>query len=137
MSTRSVTHIHEISDLGGKIVCSFYRHSDGYPTGHGDDLAGWLKGKRLVNGIGMDFKKGIDHNRAGTMAIDLMHCLKQDTSIEVTPTGQENEWADYTYVITFDGVFKIEVHSYGKKYGPIAVEDFNGEEVDEFFSDDD
>jgi hypothetical protein len=126
-----------MSDLGGKIVCSFYRHMDGYPTCHGQALADWLKGKRLVNGRGATFTKGIDHNRAGQMAIDLMYSLKQDTSIEVTPTGQENEWADFNYIITFDGVFKISVQSYGKDYGPVSASEFNGEAVEAFFNDDD
>ena len=51
MSTRSITHIHEAHTGEERIVCSFYRHCDGYPDGHGKDLKEWLEGKRLVNGI--------------------------------------------------------------------------------------
>jgi formylmethanofuran dehydrogenase subunit B len=137
MGTRSVTHIHEMPGLGGKIVCTFYRGMDGYPTGHGQELADWLKGKRLVNGIGANFEKGIDHNRAGQMAIELMHSLKQDTSIEVTPTGQGNKYTDFNYTVAYDSGFKISVESYGTTYGPVSAEEFNGKEVEAFFSDDD
>ena len=34
-----------------KPVCNMYRQFDGYPTGHGAELAEFLNGGRLVNGL--------------------------------------------------------------------------------------
>lgn len=115
MGTRSVTHIHEGKDIdkGQTIVCSFYRQFDGYPDGHGKDLAVWLSGKRLVNGIGSDFKDGVDFNRAGTMAVGLMAHIQSLSGAEVVPTGSAGYGEDYTYHIRYDGEFMIDVDGYG------------------------
>ncbi len=109
MGTRSITHIYETDELGQDLVCSFYRQYDGYPSGHGQDLADWLKDKFLVNGIGADFIKGTHHNRAGQMAIELIHHIKQSTSVELIPTGSEDHGEDFIYKIFFvGGEFLIE-----------------------------
>ena len=60
MRTRSVTEIHEAGSLNEILVCRFFRHHDGYPDGHGLDLAKWVEGKRLANGINENFEKGVD-----------------------------------------------------------------------------
>ena len=132
MGTRSITHVHEMKSLGeDKIVCSFYRHFDGYPTGHGKDLADWLKGKRLVNGIGSDFKADRDHNRAGQMAIELMHSLKQETSIECLPTGVSDYGEEFVYHVYFDNEFLIEcIPSYSGKTFKGKAADFDGEKIE-------
>jgi hypothetical protein len=75
MSTRSITHIHEHHTGKESIVCSFYRHCDGYPEGHGKDLENYLYGKTLVNGISSGFRPDLDFNRAGTMAVKLMNYI--------------------------------------------------------------
>lgn len=48
MGTRSLTVIHSEDD--GEIVV-MYRQFDGYPAGHGQELADFLKPITLVNGI--------------------------------------------------------------------------------------
>lgn len=114
MSTRCITHIHEAQffDSDEEIVCSFFRHSDGYPEDHGKDLADWLKGKRLVNGIGMHFKEGRDFNRAGTMAVQLMAHIQYISGAEVIPTGKSGYDEEYIYDVYFrDDVFVIKTTS--------------------------
>lgn len=109
MSTRSITHIHEAVTGEEKIVCSFYRHCDGDPDGHGKDLAEWLAGKRLVNGIDLDFVKDHDFNRAGTMAVQLMAHIQSISGAEVIPTGAQGYGEVYTYDIYFrDGKFIVK-----------------------------
>ena len=130
MSTRSITHIHEMKgDVFGdeeQIVCSFYRHCDGYPTGHGQDLADWLTGKRLVNGISGGFVKGRDFNRSGSMAVHLMAHIESISGCEVVPTGAGDMWEEYTYDVYFrNGEFVIGVN--GSEY--LAWE-FNGSNVE-------
>lgn len=110
MSTRSITHIHEAHTGREEIICSFYRHSDGYPEGHGKDLNDWLNGKRLVNGVGSDFVPGRDFNRAGTMAVQLMHYIQEVSGCEVIPTGQTGHWEEFIYDVYFrDGTFEVQV----------------------------
>lgn len=50
MGTRSLTHI--MDDHTEAILTTLYRQMDGYPDGHGADLAEILKGRRMVNGFG-------------------------------------------------------------------------------------
>jgi len=103
MSTRSITHIHEAVTGEEKIVCSFYRHCNGEPEEHGKDLAEWLAGKRLVNGIDIDFIEGRDFNQAGTMAVSLMAHIQSISSIKVIPTGTRGCGEAYTYNVYFRG----------------------------------
>ena len=138
MGTRSITHIHEMKSLSKdeKIVCSFFRHFDGYPTSHGKDLSDWLKGKGLRNGIGSDFIEGVHFNRAGTMAVKLCNHIQDEAGCEIIPTGEESPYIDYEYHIYFDEEFKIKVISYGKEITKSANE-FDPDVIDEFFCDDD
>ena len=126
MSTRSITHIHEMDSLRDEIICSFFRHCDGYPSGHGDDLAKWLADKRLVNGIGQDFERGRDFNRAGTMAVPLMAHIQAVSGCEVIPSGSDGD-SQYVYDVYFrDGEFIITVDG---NYETTA-KDFNGDSIE-------
>ena len=110
MSTRSITHIHESHTGKEEIVCSFYRHWDGYPSGHGADLNEWLSGKRLVNGMRVDFVDGRDFNRAGSMAVQLMAHIQSISGAEVIPTGESGYGEEYTYNIFFrNGKFEVHI----------------------------
>ncbi len=110
MGTRSITHIHESNKSDERIVCSFFRHSDGYPDGHGKDLAGWLDGKKLVNSIGEGFVEGRDFNRAGTMAVPLMQHIQTLSGCEVISTGDTEYGEEWIYDIYFrDDVFVVMV----------------------------
>lgn len=136
MGTRSITHIHEMDSLGSNVVCSFYRQFDGYPTGHGDDLAKWLEDKALVNGIGSGFVEGSDHNRAGSMAIDLLHDLKKDTSVELIPTESSGMGEEFVYHVFFSDEFSISCNgNYSGKEFKARASEFDGEKVEEIFSD--
>jgi hypothetical protein len=59
MGTRSLTtFIETYKDDSGKKkkneIVTMYRQYDGYPTGHGLDLAEFLSKGKMVNGIGLD-----------------------------------------------------------------------------------
>ena len=115
-----------------QIICSFYRHWDGYPSGHGQDLADYLKSRRLINGIQgkdqSDIEKHIAFNRAGSMAINLMHHIDEISGCEVIPTGDSGYWEEYTYHIYFrDFAFYISVDD----CFPLKVCDFNGNQFEE------
>lgn len=118
-----------------KIVCSFFRHCDGYPSGHGDDLAAWLKDKNLVNGMGADFMRGRDFNRAGSMAVHLMHHIDDVSGCEVTPTGNNAPDAEYIYSIRFeDDTFYLQCDGYGDESINVSVKEFNGDVLEKLWN---
>jgi len=51
MGNRSLTRV---MDKKGKVIIELYRQYDGYPEGMGKELIDFIKGKKLVNGIGVD-----------------------------------------------------------------------------------
>lgn len=53
MGTRSLTYVY---DRGEPVVC-MYRQLDGYPSGHGAELAEFLLSGKMVNGIRLEDKK--------------------------------------------------------------------------------
>ena len=108
MSTRSITHLYDDRSPTPKIVCSFYRHHDGYPDGHGAELKQWLQGKKVVNGIGQDFVKGRDYNGMGSLAVSMMTHFDREASIRTIPTGDHNYGEEYTYHVSYsDGKFFV------------------------------
>lgn len=50
MGTRSLTFVY---DEDGEKIVNMYRQMDGYPSGHGLELAEFLEPITMVNGIGM------------------------------------------------------------------------------------
>ena len=71
MGTRSTTTVWE----GERPILTFYRQYDGYPDGHGEDLAKFLTGKTVVNGIGGAPEHTIV-NGAGDLAVRLLTAIK-------------------------------------------------------------
>ena len=60
MGTRSLTKIiQKYDDHEEQVLTTMYRQYDGYPDGHGVDLATWLYPFTVVNGIGLDEKRQI------------------------------------------------------------------------------
>lgn len=75
MSTRSTTTV--INGHDNTVVATFYRQSDGYPSGHGQDLVDFLKGGTVTNGIRFG---STAFNGAGDLAFRLIASMKDDPS---------------------------------------------------------
>ena len=54
MGTRSLTKFYDTCNSTRTPLVTVYRQMDGYPSGHGLELAKFLKSKRIVNGLGGD-----------------------------------------------------------------------------------
>ena len=56
MGTRSLTFVYDDTE---RPIINLYRSMDGYPEGHGRELAEFLNGKSIVNGLiwGSDYSK--------------------------------------------------------------------------------
>ena len=84
MGTPSLTRVIETwKDDNGKekkeLLVTMYRQYDGYPSGHGDELASFINSGRVVNGIGMG-DTGSVFNGAGCFAAQMISHFKGDSA---------------------------------------------------------
>lgn len=108
MGTRSLTRIIETyKDDDGKekknLIVTMYRQYDGYPSGHGQELADFLKSGKVVNGLGAD-RTGRVFNGAGCLAAQMVSHFKGDEAggIYLYPNNTKNVWQNYEYHVLVD-----------------------------------
>jgi len=126
MGTRSLTEIRTAWDKKEKpqTVAIIYRHWDGYPSGHGQDLYNFLNGLKIVNGIGGDMPKRYA-NGPGRLASQLIAYLQDEghdpNLIPTTdPCGQEFHYVIDAY---YESPLKITVYD-----GPMTAFGSGGED---------
>jgi hypothetical protein len=73
MGTRSITRVQ----LDGETLVAIYRQYDGYISGHGKDLADFLNGRQIVNGIRVGTELEV-FNGPGCLAANLISFLKKE-----------------------------------------------------------
>lgn len=94
MGTRSLTYIYSY----GEPVACMYRQFDGYPTGHGADLAEFLSGGKLVNGIPVGSNERMFNGMSCLAAQMVAHFKTEVGGFYLYPTklnqacGQEYEY---------------------------------------------
>jgi hypothetical protein len=92
MGTRSLTFVY---DNGTPVVC-MYRQFDGYPEGHGAELAEFLSPMTVVNGIGVDTKNV--SNGMGCLAAQMVAKFKVGAGgFYLYPTDTTDAWQEYEY----------------------------------------
>ena len=113
MGTRSLTHFIERyteqpKDKRKKAIVKdtevvvMYRQYDGYPSGHGTELAEFLSKGRLVNGISAA-EKEIVFNGMGCLAAQVIANFKQGAGgIYLHKAGTTDAWQDYDYYVIGD-----------------------------------
>ena len=119
MGTRSLTYVYENhkNEQGDKVeqpIICLYRQYDGYPTGHGAELADYLNGMYVVNGLGQDQKDQKVANGMGCLAAQLVSFFKKDEAGQFylhVPELSRDDWQEYEYHIQQN---KIYVYSYDK-----------------------
>ena len=108
MGTRSLTFVYD----GQEPIINMYRQYDGYPTGHGAELAEFLAPFTLVNGLGINETRKVA-NGMGCLAAQLVANFKDGAGgFYLYPTsavdcGQDYEYHIFDNVITFldeDGI---------------------------------
>lgn len=124
MGTRSITRVQE----NGKTLVAVYRQSDGYLREHGKDLANFLEGRRIVNGIRLGTEKEV-FNGPGCLAANLISFLKSEEfgqagQFYVYPPDAENEEYSYNiniktreggiWGIAYDELPDVTVFAYGE-----------------------
>jgi len=99
MGTRSLTFVYD----GDVPVINIYRQYDGYPSGHGHELAQFLDSKTLVNGFGK--QNSFEANGMGCLAAQLIVQLKHGVGgIYIYPVSSTDCFQDYEYHVYEDKV---------------------------------
>lgn len=109
MGTRSLTHVIETyqNKIGMKrktILLTMYCQYDGYPSGHGADLVGFLEGSKVVDSFGLD-DEGSKRvfNGAGCLAAQMVaHFKKGVGGFYIQKSGAKNCGEEYTYELEVD-----------------------------------
>jgi len=88
MGTRSLTFVYDGDEK--PFVC-MYRQFDGYPSGHGKELAEFLKPLKMVNGLRVD--------GAGCLAAQMVAHFKNgpDGIYLYAPEPGADHWQDFEY----------------------------------------
>jgi hypothetical protein len=99
MGTRCLTFVYD----GGTPVINMYRQFDGYPSGHGAELAEFLSGFEIVNGYGEVRPKLA--NGMGCLAAQLIAHFKQSVGgFYIHPVTDTDCWQEYEYHVHEENV---------------------------------
>lgn len=98
MGTRCLTYLYSQTDHTEPFFC-LYRQFDGYREGHGAELAGFLRGKTIVNGIPFGVNKSTIANGMGCLAAQLVCHFKTEVGgfYIYPPKLSQDVWQDYEY----------------------------------------
>ncbi len=109
MGTRSLTRViprqeglsfnegHEKVDLA---YVNMYRHYDGYPSGHGVELAEFLGDVEMINGIPLVNKTRYMANGSGCLAAQMVKHFKNGAGdIYLHPHDKDGGWEEYIYTV--------------------------------------
>ena len=98
MGTRSLTFVYD----GEEAIINMYRQYDGYPSGHGAELAEFLAPFHMVNGLGFNEGRKVA-NGMGCLAAQLVANFKSDAGgFYLHPTSAVDCGQDYEYHIYKD-----------------------------------
>ena len=106
MGTRSLTFVYDDSstdDGSAEAIMCIYRQYDGYPSGHGHELAQFLNSKTIVNGYGE--QNSMEANGMSCLAAQLVVQLKHGVGgIYIYPVSSTDCFQDYEYHVYEDRV---------------------------------
>ena len=130
MGTRSLTKVIQTwEDESGKkqrkpITC-MYRQYDGYMSGHGVELAEWLSGYTVVNGIPLDKSEPMFNGMDCLAAQMFQHFKDGPGNIYCMHPDASDCWEEYLYEISEeDKQIHLTVYEIGYESG--ATEIFHG-----------
>lgn len=110
MGTRSLTVFMENDEfvsgepdgkmIKGKEICVMYRQMDGYPEGHGKDLAEFLSDMSIVNGISLAETRKIANGMGCLTAQVIAHFKNGAGGFYIHRAGTRKCWEEYIYTIS-------------------------------------
>lgn len=100
MGTRSLTRVFE----GDTEFTCMYRQYDGYPSGHGAELAEFLNGTKIINKISFGDRKTRVFNGTGCLAAQLVaHFKTEPGGIYLYPPKTRDCWEEFEYHVVVSG----------------------------------
>lgn len=133
MGTRSLTVVKD--QYSDEECMVMYKQFDGYLSGHGKDLAEFLEGKSIVNGLSGDTSKVF--NGTGCLAASIVAHFKEEAGgIYLYPGGTRNVGENYVYTLCLGSadLIYLKVESgYGSNLDTIydgKLKDFDWESED-------
>lgn len=111
MGTRCLTFI--TNDEGPPIIC-MYRQMDGYPEGHGRELAEFLVPIQMVNGISITCSDILLANGAGCLAAQIVAHFKNGAGgiYLHRPNKHMDTSQDYEYWVDVIDDYTIQIRVY-------------------------
>jgi len=107
MGTRCLTYVYD----GDEPFVCMYRQFDGYPSGHGSDLADFLHDGKLVNGIPFGDKSKIFNGMSCLAAQMVAHFKDGPGNIYLYPPKLDQDvWQEYEYHL-YENKVKVTGHS--------------------------
>ena len=107
MGTRSLTFVYTDHYEGEspEPIINMYRQFDGYPSGHGAELAEFLNSfNAIVNGIPFDEKRKVANGMGCLAAQMIAHFKKSVGGFYIHPVTDTDCWQDYEYHVYEDKV---------------------------------
>jgi hypothetical protein len=113
MGSRALTFVYNTKlaeDVDAIALVNLYRQYDGYPKGHGKELAKFLNSKALINGYNkIHQESGGYANGMGCLAAQLVaHFKKSIGGIYMYPVTDVNAGQDYEYHVYPDAIVVID-----------------------------
>lgn len=104
MGTRSLTYVYENANGVDEPFMCMYRQFDGYPEGHGCELAEFLNSGTMVNGYSDSTAK--EFNGMGCLAAQLVAHFKKGVGgfYLYAPVLGSDHWQEYEYHVWEDKV---------------------------------
>lgn len=100
MSTRSLTIMVD-GDFENEEIAVLYRQMDGYPSGHGKELAEFLAGFETVNGLGFGNNPPKVANGGSCLAAQIVSRFKVGPGgFYLHPAGTRGAGENYRYIVT-------------------------------------
>jgi hypothetical protein len=126
MGTRSLTFVYDEQD----VIINMYRQYDGYPTGHGAELAEFLAQFRMTNGIPVGRDKTGDRvaNGMGCLAGQLVAHFKGSDAGQfyLYPASATDCGQDYEYHVYKDvGGLRVRITDRGCNMFGLTMSDKN------------
>ena len=143
MGTRSLTKVirtweNEAGKKDRETLTCMYRQYDGYMSGHGAELAEWLSGYTVVNGIPMDRTEPMFNGMDCLAAQMFVHFKSSGCKDDGTPTSNvggiycmhpeaSDCWEEYLYEISEENKkIHLTVYEIGLNQARAATEIFHG-----------
>lgn len=122
MGTRSLTFVYD----GETPIINMYRQYDGYPTGHGAELAEFLTPFHMVNGLGFDETRKVA-NGMGCLAAQLVSNFKSEAGgFYLYPTSAVDCGQDYEYhIYNKNNELRIAITNRGCNFFGLTQSDIN------------